>query len=81
VKFGWRTTCPHCGSDQLHLSKRRSVFERFFLNAVHVAPYRCTDCYERHFRIRLAKDWKPHARLTAPMKEPSVPGTTRQPQS
>jgi len=48
--------CPDCGSASLHRSRRKDFVESFLHYALFISPYRCDECYERHFRFRSVKD-------------------------
>jgi hypothetical protein len=48
--------CPDCGSASLHRSRRKGLVESLLYRVLLLSPYRCDECYERHFRFRLAKD-------------------------
>lgn len=48
--------CPDCGSAAIHRSRRKDFVESFLHYALFISPYRCDECYERHFRFRYAKD-------------------------
>jgi len=43
--------CPNCGSASVWRSRRRG-FREFLLHLLHIEPYRCWECDERHFRFR-----------------------------
>ena len=42
--------CPHCGGIQIRRSKKRGTLERLAAVFFSVNPYRCKECYHRHFR-------------------------------
>jgi len=44
--------CPDCGSASIHRSRRRDFVESILHYALFISPYRCDECYERHFRFR-----------------------------
>ncbi|HET7106847.1 MAG TPA: hypothetical protein VFI38_08555 [Candidatus Acidoferrum sp.] len=44
--------CPDCGSTTIHRSRRKDFVETFLHYALFISPYRCDECYERHFRVR-----------------------------
>ena len=41
--------CPHCGSESLHQSRRRSIIDHV-LRIFELRPYRCEDCDFRFYR-------------------------------
>jgi len=47
--------CPSCGSTSIHRSRRKDFVETILHYILFMSPYRCDECYERHFRFRLAK--------------------------
>src|SRR4029077_14508918 len=48
--------CPDCGSELLHRSRRKGLVESVLYHVLFIGPYRCNECFERHFRFRSAKD-------------------------
>jgi len=48
--------CPECGSASLHRSRRKGTVESLLYHALFISPYRCGECFERHFRFRSAKE-------------------------
>jgi len=48
--------CPECGSGSIHRSRRKGLVESILHHALFISPYRCDECYERHFRFRSTKE-------------------------
>jgi hypothetical protein len=44
-----RRSCPHCGGDELHRSRRRRLDR--ILSIIGLLPYRCSDCCRRFYRF------------------------------
>ena len=44
-----RPFCPLCGSKEFHRSRRRGIWERFFLRVFNFHAYRCERCDARFF--------------------------------
>ena len=57
--------CPECGSQRIHLSRRKGILEKGILAGVFLRPFRCERCDFRFFRFSLASH--PH---------PTRPATT-----
>jgi hypothetical protein len=47
-------TCPDCGGNFVHRSRRKDFVETFMHLFLFISPYRCLDCNERHFRFRFS---------------------------
>lgn len=45
----FRAFCPHCGSKKFRRSRRRGIWERFFLRVFNMHAYRCEQCDGRFF--------------------------------
>mgnify|MGYP002336264715 CR=1 FL=1 len=48
-------TCPECGSNHIHRSRRHGALERAVLPAVSVYPFRCSECHTRFLRVRVPR--------------------------
>jgi hypothetical protein len=48
-----KMNCPHCGTEQVRRSPRRSVVERLSTVVIDRWPYRCLLCNTRFFARRL----------------------------
>jgi hypothetical protein len=53
--------CPNCRGHRIRRSRRSGVFEKTLLKALGVHPYRCKECDERYFGVRLRHE-QPEAR-------------------
>ena len=47
-------SCPSCGSEQIHQSRRKGFLEKRILLIVFVRPFRCEECDDRFFRWSLS---------------------------
>jgi hypothetical protein len=48
--------CPNCCSKKVRRSRRNGVFEKTLLKVLGVRPYRCKECDERYFGVRLQRE-------------------------
>lgn len=42
--------CPNCGGIQIRRSKKKGTLERLAAVFFSLKPYRCGECYHRHYR-------------------------------
>jgi hypothetical protein len=45
--------CPNCGGKEVRRSRRKGAGESLMHLLLFVSPFRCRECYERFFRLRL----------------------------
>jgi hypothetical protein len=45
--------CPNCGGKEVRRSRRKGLGEAILHLVLFVSPFRCRECYERFFRLRL----------------------------
>jgi hypothetical protein len=43
-------SCPQCGSEEIHLSKRNGIIDICILTVLFVRPFRCDECDFRFYR-------------------------------
>jgi hypothetical protein len=48
-------SCPYCGSLEVRRSRRRGPLERLLLPLLLLHPFRCMDCYRRHYSVFFAR--------------------------
>jgi hypothetical protein len=59
-------TCPECGSNHVHRSRRRGTLEERILPVVSVFPFRCSECKTRFMRVRMPARQEAHVFVRDP---------------